>query len=148
MKKSVYVRWHLKLVAWKNVAVVRPVLFLDIDCCLLCFDFVVVVLLKEKLFYKGTLSTKVYKYDSWGNDLMIVCNFTLSVLLLVLPAFRCLVWWNYQLYCAQAVLGNALQIHEALSCSSVAPFTSQTHLQSFKMCLQYCFAFSFLPFFN
>lgn len=61
---------------------------------------------------------------------MIVYNFTLSVLLLVLHAFRCLVLWNYQLYCAQAVLGNALQIHKAFSCSSIAPFTSQTHLQS------------------
>lgn len=142
MKKSVYVRWHLKPVAWKNVALVRPVLFLDIECCLLCFDFVVVVLLKEKLFYKGTLSTKVYKYDSWGNDLMIVYIFTLSVLFLVLPAFRCLVWWNYQLCCAQAVVSDALQIHEALSCSSIAPFTSQTHVK------KYCFVFPFPQFLN
>lgn len=66
---------------------------------------------------------------------MIVYHFTLPVLPLVL------VWWNYQLYCAQAVLGDALQTHEALSCSSIAPFTSQTHLQRFRMCLQYCFAF-------
>lgn len=46
-----------------------------------------------------------------------------------------------ELYCAQAVLSIALQIHKALSCSSIAPFTSQTHLQSFRMCLQYYFTF-------
>lgn len=123
--------------AWKKCcsSLVRPVLFLDIDCRLLCVDFVVVVCLKRSYFIKAHRA-QVYKYDRWGNDLMIMYNFTLPVLPLVL------VCWNYQLYCAQAVLGDAL------SCSSIAPFTSQTHLQRFRMFLEYCFAFSFTPFLN